>query len=397
MPYSLLKRWSLFSIALCGVLNALAPAAQAQDKVIDDFEHGLNPEWVTLKVTAEKGLELENESRLAVTQDAQQVKSGQGTLSYFYQVAPKAVRGLSLPRDMDLTGMKSVHFWAKCNTSTAMLFALDQKSGSNYQAGFYCPAGQWQEVTLNLDELLVDDVTKDIAGGLQLNQVKGIHFGDLATLFANFVTGLEGQRVLWLDDISFSPRPATFTTGYQRGSNSANYVVDNFASPVIRWAPLTINIHGGLSLFDAPLQIEPADGGKAAALRYSYKREQNQLHAVLRNLDKVNMGIPTQLNLRLNTTVDGTFMVILEENGGARYEQMVQLHAADNWKSLVLPLGGFTLAGDSKDDNGKLDTDKIKTLSVVDISALLPTENGNAIAQENTLRLSDVRFDIPKR
>lgn len=398
MRFCLFKQRIFFLIAVLGLLGAFTPAVRAQDKLIDDFEHGLNPEWVTLKVTADKGLQLETESRIAVTQEAAQVKSGQGTLSYFYEVAPKTVRGVALPREMDLTGMKSVHFWAKCSTSTALLFALDQKNGSSYQTAFYCPAGEWQEVTLNLDELVVDDVTKDMAGGLQLNQVKGLHFGDLATLFVNFVLGLEGQRVLWLDDISFSPRSAPFTTGFARGSNAASFIVDNFASPVIRWAPVTINTGngGGIALFDAPLQIEPAPGDKPGALRFNYKREPNRLHALLRSLDKIYVGTPTQLNLRLNTATDGTFMVILEENGGARYEQLLQIRAAENWKSLVLPLGNFTLAGDSKDDNNKLDPNQIKTVSVVDITPLLPSESGPAPVQNNTLRISDVRFEKAK-
>ena len=82
----------------------------------------------------------------------------------------------------------------------------------------------------------------------------------------------------------------------------------------------------------------------------------------------------------------------IEEKVGGKYQQVVQLKAADGWKSLSWPFTSFTLAQDSKDENGKLDADQIKEISIADLTTLL--SGGAGAGVENVLRIDEVRFTL---
>ena len=90
----------------------------------------------------------------------------------------------------------------------------------------------------------------------------------------------------------------------------------------------------------------------------------------MRTLDKVDLKKATMLDLAIKCSHDGTFLVTIEEKGGARYNKKIDLLLGD-WKSYSWPLTEFTLAEDSRDDNGKLDADQIKQISIGDVSTML--------------------------
>ncbi|HVR85599.1 MAG TPA: hypothetical protein VMU54_14880, partial [Planctomycetota bacterium] len=105
-------------------------------------------------------------------------------------------------------------------------------------------------------------------------------------------------------------------------------------------------------------------------------------------VEKVDLSKAAELDLSLKTSKDGTFIVSLEEKNGARYQNTLELKAADGWKSFGLAFRDFKLAEDSKDDNDRLDADKLKQISVADITALI----GGGEAEENRLWIDEVRF-----
>ena len=368
---------------------ALACLAVQDDRKIDDFEGELAG-WSLLKLEAGSVGE-DGESKIAIVKDG--AKAGKGSLSYTHEVTAGTIRVLARQGEIDLSGMKSLRFWIKSSAATAVVVSLAERNGASYQAPFSVAAGAWQEVAVNLDELTPDEPGKDDNGKLDLDQVASLHLFDFAGFLAVLVPETKGTRTLWLDDVRFSPKPVTLTTGFTSATRVVPiHLVDNFESPVVRWSPLSVQFGDALkiNLYDAPVAIDtlaPAGGGKQS-LKFSYPRKPAKVHAVLRALDKVKLDQAASLELWLRTSHDGTYIVNLEEKDGSRYDKTVELKAADGWTSFSAAFGEFALANDSQDENGRLDGAEIKQVLVADATSLL----GGAEADEVRLWIDEVRF-----
>lgn len=387
------------TMMLAGVL-ALAAGARGQDGAktvtLDDFESDLAG-WTAVKIDESAGFGADGDSKVALTRDAQHVKAGRGALAYAYDVSPAAMRVLSIQRPKDFTGMKSLRFWLKCTSATAFMVGLNETGGANYQASVYCPSGSWQEVVLNLDEFLLDEPSKDGNGKLDLDEIESFHLADLGSFLVRMLADIQGPRILWLDDVVFSSRAAPHTTGVAKSAKGTPvHLVDTFESPVIRWAPASFEVAETprIHLFDAPLAVDAAapPGGGKGSLRMTYTRGATRIQGLIRSLEKVDLKKATALELSLKTSRDGTFMVSVQEKDGSRYQQMVELKAADGWKSLSWAFTALAKADDSQDENDRLDADQIKEVSLADLTALVTAGAGAGI--ENVLRVDEVRFTL---
>jgi hypothetical protein len=373
------------------MLIALALAAMAvqDDKKIDDFEGELAG-WSLMRLEA-GSVDTDADSKIAIVKEG--AKSGKGSLAYTHDVTAGTIRVLARQGEIDLSGMKSLRFWIKSSAATAVVVSLAERNGASYQMPFSAAAGAWQEVAVNLDELVVDEPGKDDNGKLDLDQVVSLHLFDFAGFLAVLVPDTKGTRTLWLDDVRFSPKPVALTTGFTSATRVvAVHLVDNFESPVIRWSPLSVEFGDALkiNLYDAPVAIDtlaPPGGGKQS-LKFSYPRKPAKVHAVLRAVDKLKLDKAASLELWLRTSHDGTYIVNLEEKDGSRYDKTVELKAADGWTSFTAALGEFKLAMDSQDENDRLDAAEIKQVLVADATSLL----GGAAADEVRLWIDEVRF-----
>lgn len=372
-------------LAALGVCLLLCPTDARQDAeksmMISDFE-GDTVEWSGLTL-GEGGVNPDGDSKIAITREAASVKSGKGALSYSYDITPKIIRVLALQRPIDLTGMKSLHLWVKCSQATSVIVGLAEASGASYQANAHCSAGAWQEISVNLDELTADEPGKDPNGKLDLDQIGSITIFDIAGFVATFLPDLKGSRTMALDDIRFSSKPVVSTTGPAQVTRVVPiHMVDNFETSLIRWIPISLEFADApkFALFDAPVTVDkdvPPGGGKQS-LKFSYPRKGKKVHGVMRNLEKVNLGKPATLDLAVKCSHDGTFFVSLEEKDGSRYNKKVDLLLGD-WKSFSWPLSEFTLADDSQDENGKLDPDQIKQISIADATQLLGSNEADQV------------------
>jgi hypothetical protein len=378
-------------------LLALATGTQAQDqtKKLDDFESDLTG-WTAIKVD-DNGFGGDEESKLTVTRDAQHVKTGKGALLYSYELTPTTARVLSLQRPKDFTGMKSLHFWVKCTSATALVVSLNETGGGGYQTGVYCPSGSWQEVAVNLDELVLDDPAKDGNGKLDLDEIETLNLMDMGSFLVKFLADIKGPRLMWLDDIVLSSKPVAQTTGVATSAKGAPvYLVDTFESPLIRWAPASFELSETprVNLFDAPLAIDAdaaPEGGKRS-MKMTYTRQAAKIQGLIRDVEKVDLKKATGLELALKTSHDGTFIVSVKEKDESRYQAMFELKAADGWKKLSYPFTTLAKADDSTDENGKLDADQIKEVSIADVTTLLGGGAGAGV--EAVLRVDEVRFTL---
>lgn len=364
----------------------IAPAASAPAKTVtvDDFDGPLAG-WTALKIGLGESFEADAESRVAIT--------GDQALSYSYAITPKTVRVLALARALNLAGMRAVRFRVKTDKPTALVFGLSEAGNITYQTGFYCPAGSWQEVAFNLDELALDNPGKDAGNKLDLDRVQALHLADLGNLLVSLVPTLAGARTLMLDDLVFSALSVAPTTGVVREAAPVSrtlYRVDNFEAPLIRWMPVSLELSDPpkIGLFDAPLSIDA--GG---ALKYAYRRQAKKAQGLLRNLERADLRRATILDLRLRSERDGLFVISVQEKDGSRYQRIVPLTSAEGWSELACALAAFTLADDSSDENDTLDAAEIKEIGISDITALLP-EGGKPEEAANTLWLDDVQFTL---
>lgn len=397
-----MKRWMQSAGVVCGLLAVgagpvLLRGAEAQETrtvKIDDFEGPLSV-WTAVAAQEGSDIAADPNAKLTVAAEAAQVKTGKGALAYSYTVKPKSMSLLVLPKEQDLSGMKSLRFWAKSGTATGVMVGIGERSGATYQTTVYCPAGEWQEVVVNLDDLQVDDPKKDANGKLDLDQVASFTVADIAGFLVNAVPDIQGTRTLYLDDIALSSQAAPVTSG--RTKNSAGkpiFLLDSFETPTIRWTPITLDVANGFKFnaFDLPLRVDgdvPAGGGKGS-LQASYTRAAGKLPVIMRDVAKSDLKGVTGLNFHIKTSRDGTFMIGIEEKDGSRYHKMMELKAGDLWNERALPFPTVTLADDSQDENGQLDAEQIKQVSIVDITALLGADLGGA----NTVYVDQLYFTL---
>jgi hypothetical protein len=389
-----MKLIRLAAVAACLFAGGALEAFQDPEKkmLIADFEGELG-EWTAMKL-GEGGAGPDPDSKVAITHEAASVKSGKGALSYTYEITPKTVRVLALQKPMDLTGMKSLRLWVKCSQATAVVVGLTELGGASYQAVAHCPAGAWQEVAVNLNELVVDDPAKDANGKLDLDQIGSITIFDIGGFLALFLPDLKGTRTMALDDLGFSSKPVPLSTGATQVTRVVPmHLVDNFETPVIRWFPISVDFSETpkFSLFEAAVAVDkdvPEGGGKQS-LKFSHPRKGRKIHGILRNLEKLDLSKAVSIELSLKGSHDGTYFVAIEEKGGARYNKKVDLLLGD-WKSYSWKLSDFTLAEDSRDDNGKLDPDQIKQITIADVTTL----SGGGDADEVHLWVDNVAFTL---
>ncbi len=403
--------WSGF-LALCAVLTITSAAqaqagaqagAQAEAKTVkvDDFEDA-TMNWMAFRFGPNPNdFGPDMEAKVGVTDKANQIKTGKGSLYYIYNVAPGSVSLLAMTRPLELAGVQSLRFWLKCDSPSIMGLALREQNGARYQTSFYCPPNQWQPIAVDLSELTLAEDSPDPNGRLDLDQIQGMYLADASGYLVQALGMQQGARVLWMDDFEHSPQPivATVTPG---AVDDGAQLIDSFESGVFRWVPLQLDTTGGqlkARLSDAPLSFGEGapgkaqpDGGATAggskALTTTYKREPGKIQGWLRSLLAGDLKGAASISLVLKTSGDGLFLLSVTEKDSSRYQQLIELKAADGWKKLAYALSDLRLGDDSTDENKALDTAQIKEIALADLTAMLP---GGAV-NTNTLSLDDVRF-----
>jgi hypothetical protein len=367
--------------------------------VVDDFERGLL-DWRAFKF-GPQGFAPDLEAKVDVTDKAAQVKSGKGSLYYIYNVAPKTFGLLALERPHDLAGMESIRFSLKCDAPTVFGFAAREKNGARYDTYFYCPANKWQDVAIDLADLRLSDDTKDENNRLDLDEIAAIYLADVAGLFVEAQSDQNGTRIMWLDNVEYSSSavvPAARRTALSLPG--APVVVDDFEAGAIRWIPLLLQTQPALKIditdSDLRLDNQAAPGESTKSLKASYTREKGNAPAWLHPVERLNLKGVASLDLALKTAQDGVFLVSLKEKDDSRYQQIIELKADDGWKQFSWPIDSFKLADDSKDENGKLDIDKVEELSLADLTgvlaAFLPEAMQKGPVGATSLWIDEVQF-----
>jgi hypothetical protein len=375
-------------IALAAVILALSalsltsasaqPAAGGPEALIQwSFDDGAGG-WQALDPAAQ----------VTVTHDAALARpDGGGALQCTYTTAAGQFAAVMAPVDVDLSAAKSLHFWIR-TSKVAMLFAfVTERDGSRYNLPFTSLSDRWQEASLGLDELRLADDSSDENGRLDPGEIGAVAIADISSFLADaakqvpFIMAPDlGPTTLFLDDVSITAKPVEprwkeITVGGQPALR-----LDGFERAPLEWFVLAGK---GVEVeYDQEYKTEGD-----YALRLQYDLPAGKIFGALTPLPSAAIAGAKQLSLSLMSEVATTLLVELKERDDSKYQTMVPLPADGKLQPYAIPLSSMKLADDSTDENGRIDPDQLKELTLGDLSALAGGQ-----PQVSTLWLDDVVF-----
>ena len=307
-----------------------------------------------------------------VTTKAGAAKRGKGALEFTYDLS-KPFAAAILPVTVSLEPMKRIRFWAKSDhdTSVAVLLA-EHKPGGDYTAWFWAPAGQWQLIELTPSDFAAGDGPKDPVdpdGKLDLDQLEGIGILDLG-YFSNAVrqnggTNLiiaeaSGAHTLLIDDFEVLSSPSPQTSTSVKATP-----IDGFDRGFLQWMTL-----GGMKL-----------SLKDKAMEVVYQRAESKIALLTRRLSQMNLARSKGVSFNLASENDAVIAVSIElkiKGGGSgpRYSTTIPVKAGAEAMPVSLNFSDFDHDENSPAGPAALDPAAIKSISIVDINAMMGGELG---------------------
>jgi hypothetical protein len=399
------RMWMLVAAgALLGGITRVG--AQAALRATYDFEDGTQG-FTGIRI--EGGAFNPDAAAISHTKVKEQVKNGAGALAYTYNLQPNIFHAAAALGSLP-DGAQALRFWARGGTPTGIVIHLREEDGSTYQSGFYLPAYEWTLVEANLDELTLGDNEQDENGKLDANQVTSFGLSDVCTMFVSapeelrkLLPDFRGSRQVWLDDVQFLTTKVAQTSGPVTGEKAI--AVDSFETPTVHWTPARVRFTDNMPRFDpfpsdTALSVLPDAAPPGAAksptqpggkgLRFAYKRAPQEIFAISRNLNGMNLGGVERLKLSLNLSQKSLVIVQLKEKDDSEYQYTVEPDKSVGWQNLDLPLTSFGLSGNSKDENNRLDPDQIKEFTLLDLSAAAGVPGPG----ETTMEVDAVSFGL---
>jgi hypothetical protein len=331
---------------------------------------------------------LDPAGRVSVTTDANVVReNGGGCLEYAYTPKEGVISGAVLPVPSGLAGAQSVRFWLRTSEYAMATVLLAEGDGSAYIAVFSSLPGAWQEVALGLDEFQPMDSTQDENGKLDVDQIAAIGFGDVifmldaASKQMPFIMAPDlGPRMLWVDDVQVTsePVPPRWEVAQIEGVRCVR--LDSFEASPLQW--LTLAGKGIEVTYDR----EHVAHGEFS-LRTTYNLPADKVFGVLTAPAGAPLAGMTSVKLSVMSEKPLTLFMELKERDESKYQATAQVVGGTQFEEVIVPLTDFALAGDSTDEDGKLDPDQLKEFLIADLSAVT-----GAPASPNTLWFDNILF-----
>jgi len=319
---------------------------------------------------------------LRLTRDPASVKSGHSALAFDYKIEPKKFGLAILPvSDGSLQQMKRLRFWLKTDSATAVGLLLSEKKpgGGDYSTLVWSPKDQWQQIELTPADFAPSSGPKDPVdadGRLDMDQVQHIGILDFAQFVSsipdnpNFPLVVErasGAHSLYIDDFEI------LATG--AGTQDA---IDDFHRPFLNWFTL-----GGAEL---SLARSGNPLGKPA-LEARYEQDSAGYVAISRPIGGAVLSGATGLSFDVASEQDAEIVLAVEQRGGVRYNVTVEASGGRRPAHKTIAFSEFNLDQNGPaDPGGHVDPQKVKSISLVDISAAFTNQN-----QSNTLWIGDLK------
>lgn len=332
--------------------------------------------WSALQVKGSGG-------KVSVVHDPAHVKVGTGSLRVDYTVGAGQASVAAVPvADGALAKLTFVHFWLMADHSSPVAISLNEKGGGRYMATFQAPKGEWQQVNLRLSDFVLStgaDDPKDPNGKLDPEKIDAITMIDLDQFLVQTeavakILGVEsGDRSMYLSDL----RLEMFIVAPPISDPAGAVTIDTFPGPQVSW----LAFGGGnlKTVTDGPLSQK--------SLRADYHVAAGHAFGVVKSFKSGTLAGSKTLSIRWASAKEATYILQLEEDGGAKYNRTLPLEAGGKLTDNTMSLSSFALSDDSKDANGMLDIEKVHQISILDIGAM--TKSADV---DNTLWVGAIQF-----
>lgn len=367
----------MFSLkGLCAAAGclAVAGAALAQNPVpapqapspapllrhtFEESEHG----WTTMGGGA-----------VRIVHEPADVHGGNAALQYDYTVTKGEASALlvSMPEGVP-AGTKSVGLWLKCDVAAPLALMLQERDGARYVAGFTLPKGQWQEVRLGLGDFALSDMKDDPPDAnnrLDIDQVVGVGLVDLGQWLVQadnadllrMLHVVAGPRRLDVDDfeLTSAPLPPAFRV------SGAELRVEGFSRPQVSW--MVLGDARAAAINGAPLA--------GRGVRLTYSQAPGNVAAMFRMVPQRLLAGVESIAFTAACTKPTRLLVQLEERGGGKYNALVEVPGGSAAQKVSVRLADMAPDNESRDNNGRLDPDQVKSIAIIDPTGIVGGGDG---------------------
>jgi hypothetical protein len=317
------------------------------------------------------------DAHVEVVHDPAIVKSGGGALMLRYTVNPGQYGSAVLPLEAgELKSLQRLEFWIRTDRATPVIVVLSEKQpgGGYYSSWFWCRKDEWLHVSLTPHDFVLNQGPSDPVdadGRLDLDDVRGIGISDLGQAFQSFasdptyplvVDTTSGSHTILLDDVEMVTGPGAPPLGPW-----PDKVIGHPERGLVTWISI-----GGTDLAIADASSPLGQPGFSARYEQTFGHYVAISHSLL---DHDLRGV-AHLSLTMASQNDAKLMVYLEEKKpgtllGPRYIHTVTVPGGSEPASIDLALAEFqTDTAGLVDPNGRLDADLLKSISLVDITAV---------------------------
>ncbi|MEI6500733.1 MAG: hypothetical protein WCP21_06860 [Armatimonadota bacterium] len=330
----------------------------------------------------------DKQAQVLQCKDAAHVNGGAASLQFSF--TPRPMGGADMPGTLfaptegGLPGGKALHFAMESSVGGPLLALLREADDSTYVYLFYVPADSWQVLDLPFADFHLEDSSKDENGRLDPDQIAGLGFIDPMGWFLQasqqnpnfpFFVAAPARRDLWVDDVQIMDEAVALKAAQAPGGAVAVMIEDCDSDPGY-WAVL-----GGKNL---KVKADADQAAAGSSLRLDYELPAKTVVAVARQVAIGSLAAVTSLVFSARSGADCKLAVSVEKSNKARYSTLVDL-TAGTWRQLTVPLRDMKLDDDSKDPDGALRPEQVRSVQFADFSAALAGTD-----RANTLWLDEV-------
>ncbi|MGI8992300.1 MAG: hypothetical protein ACR2I2_22315 [Bryobacteraceae bacterium] len=372
-----MKPFGLFLFIAWHLARAAAPILH-QDFEID--ESG----WVTMGGVA----------TLRVTRDPVNVKTGKFALEFEYTAEPRDFSVALLPlTDVSFAGVKTIRFWLKTDSPTAIAVILSEKEpgGGRYSAIVWSPKQQWRQIELTPADFSLGEEPndpEDSNGRLDLDRLQAVAIVDVSQIFSavkpnpDLAIAIDphiGKHTLFIDDFDvLDTAPASNAL-----NKSDGVLIDNFPHQYVDW----------LTLGGADLSLDISGKPLAEhAMKAVYQQAEGNYVVLVHKLGPLDLSKTNRLAFDIASDKPAQLVISFEERNpgkrqGPRYNVDIEVPGGGKSDRREVALGAFQLDQNGPpDSNAKLDLDKIKTISILDVTGAYTHESA-----KNTLWIGNIQ------
>ena len=244
------------------------------------------------------------------------------------------------------------------STAVALLLSEKKPGGGNYIATFTCAAGVWQPVELTPADFTASDGPNDPVdadGKLDLDQVEGLGFIDLAEFFAS---QLENPQIPIAIERPTGTHKLLISNFEMLSAGSSSIrpalAIDSFDRGYLEWVTL-----GGMKLRLAA----PDNPLKTGALEANYEQMAGPIGVMVHRLSHIDLSQATGIAFDIASRTDATVVVSLELKDGRRFHQTIYPPPAQEVFHVNLKFSDF-------EGTGTLEPAKLKSLTMTDVAGV---------------------------